>query len=747
MSTTASAPLQSKLDEILNSGINHKIEEDPMQVWDKGVFINELLKQGIALSTNDDGTIDGGLVANKGLEKGSYMGTRLALTEIYSILEDAAVSHFDSRGFEPIFPTQRDLDVKKGIYQWSDGSDGYPPHLKVQDNDGANLPKDERPSQNGDSDKPRSDGVGAIFDLAEVNLVQGIAGAVSFLIPKNIEHDGTPYQGPTIADVEKYNKANLPGADGTSNGTSSTSKSQNADIMKGRNIGEHDDWYSDARFAQQHFSGVNPSTIETAPADRIKAYIDEAKKQGLDKVQNLLENGKDLLIQDYSYFREATGVKNDQIFQNKIYELNGRTPTGKFTCRYAAASIVIFQLNEDGRLHPLAITLDYRGSLDDSITIFNSRLSPDEKGPVDEKEDWPWRYAKTVAQTADWARHEIASHLVDTHMIEEAIIVATNRTIPEDHLLYQVLSPHWFRTLALNAAARRLLVPGVIARVSGLGPSSPSLDTKGYAYGLVDWSYKNFNFQDKYIPNDLKKRGFDIEGEKGDKYRNYPYASSMYFLWGILRDFVRSVLETQYKSDEDVRSDVYIGTWCEEIQTQGQIKSFPTITTVDQLIDAVTMCIHTASPQHTAVNYLQDYYYSFVPSKPPALCTPLPQDLKALQGYTEKHLTDALPIGTEDAKWKDWLLAAQLPELLSFKVEDRYNLITYAKSLYNVNKDRTITENKKFKAAEIKDAAELLYSRLKDASLMFEYISAIQTKGTIEYPVLQPENTAISILI
>lgn len=60
-----------------------------MQVWDKGVFINELLKQGIALSTNENGTIDGGLVADKGLQKGSYMGTRLALTEIYSILEDA----------------------------------------------------------------------------------------------------------------------------------------------------------------------------------------------------------------------------------------------------------------------------------------------------------------------------------------------------------------------------------------------------------------------------------------------------------------------------------------------------------------------------------------------------------------------------------------------------------------------------------------------------------------------------------
>ncbi|RGP71326.1 lipoxygenase 1 [Fusarium sporotrichioides] len=740
-------PPRSKLDSILSSGLEHNIEHDPLEVWDKGVFLNELLKQGIALSTNEYGTLDGDLVADEGLKKGTYKGTRLALTEIYSILEDAAVSHFDKRGFEPIFPVQRDLDLKKRIYQWSDGSDGYPPHLKVDGNEESNLPADERQSNPGSA---RSEGVGQIFDMQETAFVAKIAQAVSFIIPKDIDHENTPYKGPTLADVEKYNKAQLPTSDCTNNGDTPIQNDLNkaADIMKGRNIGEYDDWYSDARFAQQHFSGVNPSTIETAPKDKIKAYIDEAQKQGLDKVKAILEDGKDILIQDYSYFREATGISDEQIFQNTVYELKGTTPTGKTTSRYAAASVVIFQLHHDGRLHPLAITLDYKGSLEKSITIFNQRLSPDDKGDIAEKDDWPWRYAKTVAQTADWARHEIATHLVDTHMIEEAIIVATNRTIPEGELLYEILSPHWFRTLSLNAAARKLLVPGVIARIAGFGPTSPSTDFKGNnAFKLVDWSYKNFNFQEKYIPNDLKKRGFDIKGDKSGKYKNYPYANDMYLLWGIIRNFVKTVIESQYTSDHAVQTDPYIGDWCKEIQTNGQIPSFPTITTVEELIDAVTMCIHTASPQHTAVNYLQDYYYSFVPSKPPALCTPLPKDLQTLQSYTEKDLTAALPIGTDDMKWKDWLLAAQLPELLSYKVQQDYNLITYAKSLYNVNKSRTITENTKFNCKAIKKAAADFYSHLKSAGVEFEKYSKGQTEGTVEYPVLQPETTAISILI
>ena len=627
----------------------------------------------------------------------------------------SAVSRFNKKGIEPIIPVKRDLKLKQDTLTWSDPRDGYPPHAET-------VPKDQEDG---------APGVGHIFNQDEAAFVSAIAKAFSFIIPKEISHKGTPYEGPTLAACEKYNHDH-PGPE--------------TDIMNGKNLGNYADWYSDARFAQQHLSGVNPTTIETAPPEKVKAYADEASKQGLQDMTKLLLGGKEFLIQDYSYFREATGVRDDEVFDNIVPE-NPQDPNSPVVHRYACASVAIFQLHDDGRLHPLAITLDYRGSLTTSITIFNRRLSPDDKGSIDEKDDWPWRYAKTCVQTADWARHEIAVHLVDTHMIEEAIIVATTRTVPDGHFLYEILSPHWFRTLALNSAARQLLVPGVITRLAGFGPSIAPETSR--VYKLVAWSYKNFNFQDKYIPNDLKKRGFDFDPQSktGNKYRNYPYATDMTLLWQVVRKFVKSMLATQYKTDKAVQDDPYISNWCKEIQTHGQIPSFPTITTVEQLIDAVTMCIHTASPQHTAVNYTQKYYYSFVPSKPAALCTPLPPTLAALKTYTEKDLTAALPIGTDGPKWKDWLLAAQLPELLSYKVDTRYNLITYAKSLYNVNKGRTITENKDFDYVAIKEAAADFYSDLKNCGLAFERVSKNQTPGTVEYKVLQPELTAVSILI
>lgn len=81
------------LNSILNGEINHDVEEDPMVVWDKGVFLNELRKQGLVLSTNPDGAVDGELAANTGLKKGTYKGTQMALTEMYSLIEEAYGTH------------------------------------------------------------------------------------------------------------------------------------------------------------------------------------------------------------------------------------------------------------------------------------------------------------------------------------------------------------------------------------------------------------------------------------------------------------------------------------------------------------------------------------------------------------------------------------------------------------------------------------------------------------------------------
>lgn len=405
--------------------------------------------------------------------------------------------------------------------------------------------------------------------------------------------------------------------------------------------------------------------------------------------------------------------------------------------RWACATVSLFHLQDDAQLHPIAIVIDYKASMKNSVVIFNKNakaVDPTTPGSYpDEANDWPWRYAKTCAQVADWVRHELAVHLTNTHLIEEAIIVATNRSFKTDHVIHQILHSHWFRTLSLNASARSVLVPEVICKIVGF--------SEDQSLNFVRYSYDHFDWQGSYIPKDLEKRGFadipkpfDIKANTS-KYRNYAYARIILPMWDSLRRFVDTSLRGQYKTDADVKGEAAIKTWCNEVRGpgKGEMKSFPeTIETIDQLVDVVTMCIHIASPQHTAVNYLQQYYQTFVPNKPSALCTAPPKTLDALKNYGEDELMAALPL----QRPREWLLASHVPWLLSYQVESKYTLIAYAKS-------QSIMGD----TAAIRLGATALTNDLAVFPAIINDINSHVTDNTFPYEVLMPEVTAVSILI
>lgn len=608
-------------------------------------------------------------------------------------------------------PRPADLDNKRDLYQWAsypqdaDGNaDPYPPHLQT-------IPTKDQ------VDRLK---IFNALGLVETGLIvkqiipnKFIGKTAQWLLSlKNGSIGNIPDAGYTMDAFVKYNNQH---------------RKSGTDIEQGDNLGRLADWYSDRRFADQSFTGTNPTTIEKIPQDLLAEFIDTAKRDGWDYWAKTLPgvDPASLFVQDTRYFRKAFGAKPDETLQHK-------EPSSDMN--WACAAVTLFRLHDDGKLFPIAIVIDYKTSMKDSVTIFNKRTGPSDIS-VTEKNDWPWRYAKTCAQVSDWIRHEVGIHLTKAHMIEEALIVATHRTIPVTHPIFGILQPHWYKTLSLNAAARDTLVPQIIKDLVGVSPD------RLYAY--CRYEYQNFHYVENYVPNDLLKRGFpNTTAGLGDKkYKNYAYAKNMLSMWNVIRTYVKSMLLLHYNpdtADQVIQKEQVIKDWCNEIQTKGWIKTFPTIKTLDELCDALTMSIHIAAPFHSAVNYLQNFYQAFVPAKPSSLCDPMPKSLDDLKGFTEKRLLDALPVGRQ----RQWLLSVQIPWLLSFKVASDRSLLAFAQSQWRAKKSATDPLD-----TQIRDISLKFFRDLQGLQVQYTMTTRAMDEGSIPYMVLDPNNTAVSILI
>lgn len=738
-----------------NRGLVGSIEDSKLE-WNRGVFYSSILSDPVVGESpiarrKNAKDVRGNRIwlgarlrteAPPPLQKGTLNGTAIAADQVYKMIVKRHSVYYDVANFESTVPRHMEGEDRRQLYTWEIPDDpmDYPPHLAV-------IPKqDQTPltsttqtiagiAQAGlgwiiprniwnlfEKIKPREPvtAVEGIFDSMDLLNTSTLLGQV---FPEEVIdfQNFRPADGATIADIENKNRTLIRNQDG---------------IYTVKNIGSREDWYTDAVFAQQHLTGPNPCTLQLAPHQWIQRFLDAAQTQGNTRMAAVITSSpsNDLYIQDYSSVRAAIGVAPDA----PLSSVDPSKPDSAKKVRYAVAPVCLFHLGPEGKLHPLGIIVDYRGSMEKSVTIFNKRLTFNDDTDS-EATDWPWRYAKTCIQSADWAHHEVSVHLVRCHFIEEAAIVAAHRAFPVDHVVYRLLQPHWLKTLSLNAAARTTLVPDVVIPLSGF--TAPQL------MKLIQNCYDTFNWTDHYVPYDLNNRGFPPERLQDDKFHNCAYAKNISVLWQIIRKYVSKYLSGAdpqlMSSDASVATDQGIIDWCKEMRSpQGaNIKSFPEIKTRDQLIDTITMTIHIASPQHTAVNYLQEYYQTFVINKPPALYTPIPTTLKSLNSMDEKSFMEALPIN----KPRDWLLAAHLPHLLNLTVAEDQNLVNYARSVYAVVQDTTggrqTPEQKK-----VGEAAREFWEDLKRFGELVEKIEEDMDNGN-EYRVLDPDVTAVSILI
>ncbi|KAB8293443.1 hypothetical protein EYC80_007754 [Monilinia laxa] len=617
-----------KVENILHHGqAKHPLLKPSPIEWNKGVLKSELIAHSIFAEEHDELKEESG---KPNFATGTYVGTKKAVSEVYTLINNTFTSFFDVHQFESHLPTAPiSLEEKKERFQFQiPGSDGYPPHLSLE---------------------PKTDFLHSL-KIFQADRLFATAPIVQKVIPEkflDFLYD-EPNQR-SFALIESVNQKLF---------------DERRDIGKMANIGTRKDWYSDEVYAQQQFTGVNPVTIKKASKEWIQQFKTAGSAQGKTEALKVIEKAeKDegLYVQDCSYFRKFVGVEQGEPL---------RSDDGK---RFGCASVSLFHLLPNGALHPLAIILDYTTNTTTNLTLFNRRTSPS-SSKSHEATDWPWRYAKQCAQVSDWHAHELGVHLTHTHLIEEGIIIASHRNLPEDHPVFKLLSPHWLKTLPLNAAARASLIPQVIVHINGL--------TKEGSLRMVRKQYETFDFVGNYVPNDLESRGFPLKDLNSKRFHNYAYAKNMHLMWPAFHRFVSGMLRPSYPSDSSVSTDPHLRAWVAEIHsnTGANIPSFPHLTSFPELVDAITMCIHIASSQHTAVNYLQNYYQAFVPNKPSALFSPLPSSLPQLLSLTEADLIHSLPVQYP----RSWLLASHLPYLLSSVVADDQSLLEYALSVRGV---------------------------------------------------------------
>lgn len=353
-------------------------------------------------------------------------------------------------------------------------------------------------------------------------------------------------------------------------------------------------YQSDNSFGEQRLSGANPMVLRKIQAlsPHFQAAIQDIQnKFGLSlNLEERLANGH-MYVADYTHL---------SFIQGGAYE-RGKT--------YLPSPIALFcwqssGFSDRGQLVPVAIQIDPQ--LDESRPVEKRRIVT----PFDES--LTWFHAKLCVQVADANHHEMSSHLCRTHFVMEPFAIATGQHLAESHPLSLLLRPHFRFTLAINDAARTILIqPGGSVDELLAGTLKESLE-------IVKDAFKSWSLDQFALPTEVKNRGMDDR----ESLPHYPYRDDGILLWNTIHRFVSSYLKLYYKNTEALKEDQELQNWAQKLfsvfsSDGGNGKGVPEhIQIMEQLVEIVTAIIFTCGPQHSAVNFSQYEYMAFVPNMP-----------------------------------------------------------------------------------------------------------------------------------
>ncbi|KAL7983023.1 hypothetical protein Chor_013629 [Crotalus horridus] len=291
--------------------------------------------------------------------------------------------------------------------------------------------------------------------------------------------------------------------------------------------------------------------------------------------------------------------------------LNGASPGIIQRCSEIPAKFPVTQ-------EMVAESLGLETTLEDEVKLTQQ---PGPRSPIFLPTDpeWVWALAKFWVRNSTFYLHEILAHLLHTHLLVEAFLLATLRQLPKCHPVHKLLIPHFRYTLHINILGRtHLLAPGgmldkVIDDFSLLWVILISEEMLGTGFQglsqLVARGLSKLTYSMLCLPDDLRERGVD-------SLPNYYYKEDGLKLWNAIESFVSGMVGLYYPSDGAVEKDMELQAWVAEIfekcfhhrQSSG---------TIAELTKYLTMMVFTCSVRHASVNNTQVWRVTFSSSLTP----------------------------------------------------------------------------------------------------------------------------------